>query len=126
MAEIDRLGHRFPDVEVQRLGNSQGLAAGGAIAATDDDNGRRAADRRKVAQHLGADMLAEREVERDAIERMSLHKRRRLLVAGGSRWHVAGLGRGSADDHAVQVIVVDDKKTLWRRRSIKAGLVRFR
>ena len=78
---------------------------------------------RKVAQHLDAGVLAERKIERNAIERVSLRERCRLLVTGRSRRHVAGLGCGPADNHAVQIVVVDDEKTLWQRR-IKVRIVR--
>jgi hypothetical protein len=52
--EIDRLGHRFLDFEVERLADAHGLAAHRVIAAADDDDRRLAAEHPEVAQHLDA------------------------------------------------------------------------
>ena len=62
-----------------------------------------------MAQHLDAGMLAERKVERDAVERDFLREPGGFLVSRRTRRLVAGLGRGAADDHAVEIVVIDDE-----------------
>src|SRR5579862_7844066 len=68
-----------------------------------------------MMQHFAAAMLAKRQIERDAVEDGLPHKLDGFVTGRRPGREVAGLGRGTADDHAVKIVVVDDEQP--RRRS---------
>ena len=95
------------------------LGADGVVAAGDDDDRHLAADDPEVAQHLDSGMRTQRKVERDAVKRRFLHELGGLVVSRRARGRVANLGCHAADNHAVEIIVVDDEKT--RRADRRRG-----
>jgi len=68
-----------------------------------------------VTQHLVTRMVAERQVERDAVERGFLRQLDGLVVSRGARRKIPSLGGGSADYHAMKIVIVDDQKPRQRR-----------
>src|SRR5580704_14287262 len=109
--EIDRLQDRLADIQIERFGRPQGFVHRRRIAAADDNDRHIAADAAKVLKYFNAAVLAERQIEADAIERGLECELCRLVVGPGSRRRVTSLGRDTANNLEVQIIVIDDKKT---------------
>ena len=65
---------------------------------------------RQMMQQLAAGVLAERQIERDAVERGLARQLCGFVVGRRAGRQIAGFGRGAADDHAVQIVVIDDQK----------------
>lgn len=124
--KIDRFGYWFGDVELQGPGEAQDLAQRLVIAAANHNDRRRAAGRGEMAeQRHSAAAIAERDIERDTIERALLRKLHRFAMVRRADRMVAGLGRRSANDHAMKVIIVDDEEPRRTRRVVRTVLLSF-
>jgi hypothetical protein len=69
----------------------------------------------EVAQQLDSRMLSERQIERDAVVSRFLQELHGVVERCRFRRHVTRLGCDPADDHAVEMIVVDDEEVSGKR-----------
>ncbi len=71
-----------------------------------------------MKQQVAAGVLAERQIERDAVERGLARQLCGFVIGRRAGRLVAGFRRGASDNHSVQTVVIDDQKP---RRAICAS-----